>query len=491
NPPMIDPTIGPRWNGWGNGPSNLSFQAAAAAELTAAQVKALKLKWAFGFPDSFSAWSQPVVASERVFVGSQAGVFYSLAAASGCTYWQFKADAGIRGAASVVVLNDHVRAHAKYGVLFGDLSGRVYALNAQTGELLWEVQVEANPQARVTGSPVAFSGRYFVPMSGVDSVDENCCTFRGSLSALDVATGKILWKTYTIPTEPRPLRAPSGGGKPIWGPSGSAVWTPPLVDAKRGLVYAGTGDGYTGPAVNSDSLIAFDMESGAVRWSKQLTPDDVLIPSCDDARPCHEAGPNFDVGSPPMMMTVEGRDLIVVGQKSGVAYALDPDRQGAVVWQYRAGEGGIDGGIVWGSAALGTTAYFPVSDITSLKQGGLHAVDVATGRSRWIASPQTPLCGEVRYGCSAAQPVGISVLPGVLFAGSVDGGFRAYSSDDGSLLWQYDTNRDFQAVNGVAANGGSLIGAGPTVVAGMVFVNSGYGTNGGRAGNVLLAFSVQ
>jgi polyvinyl alcohol dehydrogenase (cytochrome) len=495
NPPMASPSSEPEWNGWGNSPSNSSSQSAAAAAMTVAQVKSLKLKWAFGFPDSFSAWSQPVVASERVFIGSQAGIFYSLAARSGCTYWQFKADAGVRSAASVVALDPGVqrRTGAKYGVLFGDMSGRVYALNANTGELLWKVRVESHPLARITGSPVAFAGRYFVPMSGVEEVDAGsaCCTFRGSLSALDVATGKILWKTHTIPTEPKLLHVTSREGQEIWGPSGSAVWTPPLLDRKRALVYVGTSDSYTGPAVNSDAIIAFDMETGAMRWSKQLTPDDVLIRGCerqDEAR-CHfEGGPNYDIGSPPMMVTAKGKDLIVVGQKSGVAYALDPDRDGAIVWRYRAGEGGINGGIVWGSAALGTTAYFPVSDITSARQGGLHAVDVTTGTRVWVALPPTPLCGEVRYGCSAAQPVGIGVFPGVLFAGSVDGGFRAYSSDNGALLWQYDTNRDFATVNEVAANGGSLIGSGPTIVDGMVFVNSGYGMNGGRAGNVLLAF---
>jgi len=494
--PMTNPSSGPEWNGWGNSPSNSSSQSAAAAALTVAQVKSLKLKWAYGFPDSFSAWSQPVVVSHRVFIGSQAGVFYSLEAATGCTYWQFKADGGIRAAASIVVFDTvaQKRTKATYGVLFGDMTGRVYALNADSGELLWKVRVESHPLARITGSPVAFSGRYFVPMSGVEEVDgaSSCCTFRGSLSALDIATGKILWKTHTIPTEPKLLRGTSKEGQPIWGPSGSAVWTPPLIDEKRGLVYAGTSDSYTGPAVNSDAIIAFDMESGAMRWSKQLTPDDVLIRGCESqagAR-CHfEGGPNFDIGSPPMLVTVKGKDLIVVGQKSGVAYALDPERQGAVVWKYRAGEGGINGGIVWGSASLGTIAYFPVSDITSAKQGGLHAVDVATGAPRWVAEPQPPLCGQVRYGCSAAQPVGISVFPGVLFAGSVDGGFRAYSSEDGALLWQYDTNKDFTTVNEVVANGGSLIGSGPTIVDGMVFVNSGYGMNGGRAGNVLLAFA--
>ncbi|MFZ6658995.1 PQQ-binding-like beta-propeller repeat protein [Undibacterium sp. TJN19] len=503
NPAMPDPEGEPQWNGWGNGLANASFQSEKNAGINADSVKDLKLKWAFGFADSFSAWSQPVVASNRIFVGSQAGIFYSLSAPTGCAFWQFKTEAGVRGAASIVEFSKQAQIQHKtrFGVLFGDMSGNVYALNAATGKLLWKVRVDAHPKARITGSPTLFEDRYFVPMSSWSTVGEpgeDCCTFRGSLSALDVSTGKILWKTYTIPEEARLLDNVTPQGKPIWGPAGSAIWSPPLVDAKRQLVYAGTGNSYTGAPVNSDSMIAFDMKTGSIRWTRQLTPDDVWVPGCknDDASRCQvHSGPNFDIASPAMMVSAKQaaggeRDLIVVGQKSGVAYALDPDQKGAIVWQYRVGEGGTGGGIVWGSATLGATVYFPLSDMTSPVPGGLHAVSIETGQARWVAAPGPLLCGSIRYGCNAAQPVGISVIPGVLFAGSVDGGFRAYSSENGSLLWEYDTNKKFQTVNGVAAEGGSLIGSGPTIAGGMVFVNSGYGTNGGRAGNVLLAFSI-
>ena len=502
NPEMPDPLESPQWNGWGNSVTNSSFQSANAAGLNVQSVPELKLKWAFGFPDSFSAWSQPVVASSRLFVGSQAGIFYSLSAATGCTYWQFKADGGIRGAASVVTFDSQAqkRLGTKFGVLFGDMSGKVYALDAGTGKLLWKVSADSHPKARITGSPVLYEGKYYVPMSSWSTVgapEEGCCTFRGSLTALDAATGKRLWKAYTIPGAAKLLKAATPSGKAIWGPSGSAVWSPPLIDAKRGLVYVGTGNSYTAPAINSDSIVAFDLRDGKLRWARQLTPDDIWVAGCnrEDKSQCHtQTGPDFDIGSPPMMVKDQSsgvpRDLIVVGQKSGVAYALDPDRKGTVVWQYRAGEGGMGGGIVWGSAAMESTVYFPLSDITTPQPGGIHAVAAATGERRWAKLPEQPICGTVRYGCNGAQPVGISVIPGVLFAGSLDGGFRAYSTEDGSILWQYDTNKEFTTVNEVAANGGSLIGSGPTIAGGMVFVNSGYGTNGGRSGNVLLAFSI-
>lgn len=499
NPAMRDPDAAPRWNGWGNGAANASFQPAASAGIDADNVKRLKLRWAFGFPDSFSAWAQPVFASDRVFVGSQAGMFYSLSAQTGCTYWTFAADAGVRGAASVVTFDDAAsKLHGtRYGVLFGDMAGNAYALDAGSGKLLWKAKVDAQPKARITGSPVLAGGRYLVPMSSWSTVaepGENCCTFRGSLSALDVVTGKLLWQSHTIPDKARLLDSVTEAGRPIWGPSGAAIWAPPLVDAKRQLVYVGTGNSYTGNAVNSDSVLAFDLANGALRWAVQLTPDDVWVRGCaeaDRANCAFQSGPNLDIASPPMMVEAGGRELIVVGQKSGVAYALDPEREGALVWRYRAGEGGTAGGIVWGSAALGATVFFPVSDMTTTAPGGLHALDAGSGKRLWTTTPGELLCGSVRYGCNAAQPVGISVVPGVLFAGSVDGGFRAYASDDGKLLWEFDTNRDFDTVNGVAATGGSLIGSGPTVGGGMVFVNSGYGTNGGRAGNVLLAFSIE
>jgi polyvinyl alcohol dehydrogenase (cytochrome) len=325
--------------------------------------------------------------------------------------------------------------------------------------------------------------------------DYECCTFRGSLTALDVKTGAVVWKTYTIAQEPKP-RGKSSTGKQLWGPSGSAIWTAPTVDAKRKLIYAATGNTYSDPdQPSSDAVIAFDMATGKIRWMKQATPKDTFIIGCrpGSTNPnCPaESGPDHDFGNSPILTTFAGRDLIVIGQKSGVGYAMDPDKKGEIVWQYRAGEGGALGGIEWGSAVDGENAYFPVSDITRPKPGGMHAVSLKTGQRVWYTPPPPPACGAPGRGCNAAQSAAITVIPGVVFSGSNDGALRAYATKDGAILWTFDTNREFPTVNGVPARGASMQGPGPAIAGGMLYVCSGYGAFGGRPGNVLLAFGVE
>ncbi|MEO0443665.1 MAG: PQQ-binding-like beta-propeller repeat protein, partial [Pseudomonadota bacterium] len=498
NASPIDASL-PEWNGWGASERNQSYQAAGST-INAENVKHLSLAWAFGFKDSYSAWAPPVSFGGRLFVGSQAGLFYALDAKTGCTLWQFSAESGVRAGASVAtVVSEQAGAHVtEYHVLFGDLSGNLYSLNAESGELLWKVELEAHPKARVTGTPLLYEDRIYVPMSSWSTVGgehfQGCCIFRGSLSSVDVKTGKVYWKTYTIPDEPKPLNIVSRDGHDLFGPSGAAIWSPPALDVKRQLIYIGTGNTYTGEAINSDAVLALNISDGHIKWSQQLTPNDVWVPGCKnrhDDRCKLKKGPNFDIGSPPMLVSISSKkDLIIVGQKSGVAYALNPDEKGEIVWRYRAGKGGEAGGIVWGSAADKNYAYFPVSDLTTPNPGGLHAVKLDNGKPVWHKKVNHLMCGSRRYGCNAAQPVGVSVAPGLIFAGALDGGFRAYSSESGEILWEFNSNLEFKTVNNVTANGGSLAGVGPTIVGDMVYVNSGYGTNGGRVGNVLLAFKV-
>jgi polyvinyl alcohol dehydrogenase (cytochrome) len=196
--------------------------------------------------------------------------------------------------------------------------------------------------------------------------------------------------------------------------------------------------------------------------------------------------------------TPSGRDTIVIGQKSGVGWALDPDAQGAVLWQYRAGNGGPLGGMEWGSATDGELAFFPVSDVIDGQQrpvpssqaGTLHAVNVSDGTSVWVARPAAPACGTPQRNCGIALSAAISVIPGAVFAPSIDGAVRAFSTRDGSVLWTFDANRNFETVNGVKANGGAFDGGGASVVNGMVFIGSGSGGTAGRPGNVVLAFGL-
>jgi len=493
---LADLTKGPRWTGWGVDPENTRFQKHAGFDADA--VSRLKLKWAFGFPDATTAYSQPAVAGGRVFVGSATGVVYSLDATSGCAYWSYTAPAAVRTAITVGAV--HLGATSWPAVFFGDLTATVHALDASTGAPLWTRKLDAHEYARITGAPALHANRLYVPVSSWEEAaggraGYQCCTFRGSVAAVDVSTGAVIWQTYTIADPPRPTRKTPAGTQ-LYGPSGAAVWTTPTVDSARRVIYVGTGNAYSEPATDrSDAILALDMDSGKIRWSRQITPNDVFVINCRGANPnCpQEVGPDFDFGSSPILRrTSEGRSILLVGQKSGVAYGLDPDREGAVVWQFRAGSGGVLGGIEWGMAADEENLYIPVSDLLgpSDTPRGLFAVRIADGKKVWHTPAPAVNCTGGR-GCVGAQSAAISVIPGVVFAGSVDGHLRAYSTRDGHVMWAFDTAREFETVNRIKANGGSIDAAGPVVVDGMVFTNSGYGQWRGKPGNVLLAFEIQ
>jgi len=482
-----------RWSGWSPAPTNTRFQPADQAGLSAATVPKLTLKWTLGFPDASVAWAPPTVADGRVFVGSQNGTVYALNARTGCIHWTFSANGGVRTAIAV----SPSRGSNPSLIYFGDTAANAYALDATTGKVVWTRKVDDHPFARITGSPTYHNGRLYVPVSSYEEAQGAdpqypCCTFRGSVSALDATTGRVVWKTYMIPDAAQP-RGKSTAGITLYGPSGSGIWSAPTVDEKRRTLYVATGNTYSAPAQpSSDAVVALDLESGSIKWMKQVTPNDVFLTGCRAGNPnCPETnGPDVDFGSPPMLARAGGRDLIVIGQKSGVGFAMDPEKHGEIVWQYKAGQGSTLGGIEWGGAVDETRAYFAVSDILTPKPGGLHAVNLATGERVWYAPPPAAACGTER-GCNVAQSAAVTLIPGVIFSGSSDGALRAYSTTDGSVLWQFDSNREFETINGVPAKGASMIGPGPAIANGMVFANSGYGGFGGRPGNVLLAFGVE
>ncbi|HVT93247.1 MAG TPA: PQQ-binding-like beta-propeller repeat protein [Bryobacteraceae bacterium] len=483
------------WNGWGADLENSRFQPAARAGLGAADVPRLKLKWAFGFPQTFSVFGQPSVVGGRLFFGSSSGDVYSLDSQSGCQYWTFRASSTVRTAITAAPLPD-----GGYAAYFGDTQAFVYALDAQTGTLLWKTHIDDHKMARITGAPKLVAGRLYVPVaSGVEEMAAAqqgypCCTFRGSLVALDAQSGKQVWKTYTIPDAPRETGVSASGTKKF-GPAGVSIWNSPTIDRKRKLIYAGTGNDYTEPRTPySDAVFAFDMDTGAVRWVKQLTPGDAwnggcITPSKHACPP--NAGEDTDIGASPVLITVNGRDILVVGQKSGVVYGIDPAHKGNILWQTRVGHGGALGGIMWGLAAEGGRAYVPLSDYAGEaldSGGGIFALTLSDGKVAWKVPPAKPACVGKR-GCSPAQMAPATLIPGVVFSGSMDGHLRAYASGDGAVIWDFDTLGDFATVNGVAAHGGSLNATGATVAGGLVFANSGYGQLGGMPGNVLLAFS--
>ncbi len=500
--PMADPARGPMWNGWGVDSGNSRYQPAAAAGLTAAQVPNLKLKWAFGFPNGTSAFGQPAVAGGRVFVGSDNGFLYAIDAETGCGHWSFQADGSIRTAVSIGPIG--TAAAPRFAVYFGDLKGYVYAVDAENGTQIWKHRADTHPMARITGAPALHEGRLYVPLSSLEEGSGGnpryeCCTFRGGVVAYDAKTGAEIWRVYTIPSAPKALKKNSVGTQ-LYGPAGAAVWSAPTIDAARGVLYVATGNAYNDPfAESSDAIIAYDLRTGRMRWSKQVLAKDTYVIGCGPNAPtrdnCPEAtGPDFDFGNSPILRRLpNGRSIITIGQKSGEAWGLDPDREGAIVWQHKVGKGSALGGMEWGSAADDQYGYFPTADAQfgATEAGGLHALRLTTGEEVWRWKPTADTQPGARNTVQA-NSAAISVIPGVVFSGATNGMMRAYSTTDGKVIWEVNTAQEYTTVNGVPAKGGAINGPGPVIAGGMMFTNSGYSYLGtGLSGNVLLAFAPQ
>ena len=470
------------WNGWADA-ANTRF--AKSSGLTPQTVPKLKVKWAFGFPGATTAFGNPSVTGGRVFVGDANGVVYALDARTGCTYWSYNAAAGVRAAPVV----------GGQSVFLGDLRGNVYALNLVTGALLWKVRADDHPMTVITGSPKLDAGRLYVPLSGRDesiaaiNPSYECCTFRGSVVALDSSSGKRIWQAYTIRDEPK-VTGQNAKGTKTSGPSGAVPWSSPTLDTKARVLYIGTGVNYSNPPTDtSDAILAFDMDTGRLLWSRQLTAADSYNFACgaEDNTNCPKLPfVDYDFGHSPVLRN----RVLFAGDKGGTVYALDADQRGKLLWKQKIASGGVNGGFMWGAASDDQVAYIGISDFTPGKPeigGGLVAFQLKTGEKLWMTPAPKPACIGTP-GCSAAQPAPVTAIPGVAFLGSSDGHLRAYETAKGGIIWDFDTARDFQTVNGANAHGGSIISTGAVVAGGMLYVTSGYGGNG-MPGNVLLAFS--
>jgi len=500
----------PAWTGWSTTPENWRFQPAKQAGLSATDVSNLKLKWAFGIPNVRIVRSQPASYHGRVYVGGNDGTVYSLDGFTGCTFWATKVASPVRSGIVVglVSLNNAVVSFRSVGnteaVFFGDAAGNVYALDFGNGQLLWAVRADDHPNATITGTPTFYNWRLYVPVSSGEEgarrrAEYECCTFRGSVVAFDAATGKKIWQGY-MATDAPAVVGKTKEGHNIYAPSGMAIWSSPTIDADKRRVYVGTGDNYSEPDTKtSDAVVALDLDTGKIVWSRQFDKDDVYKIDCGD--PPREGcspptNPEFDLGASPILVDLgHKKRVLILGQKSGLVYAVDPDADGQMLWHARVGVGGLLGGVQWGPATDGTDVYVAVSDLAfegrgpdPTKGGGISAYRVSDGKLLWHTPP--PGCGD-RRPCSPAQSQAVTAIPGAVFSGSIDGHLRAYDTRDGKIIWDFDTAREFVTVNSVAAHGGSLDVGGPIVAGGMVFVVSGYPGFGAMPGNVLLAFSAK
>lgn len=486
------------WNGWGGGVGNTRHRAGESI-LTKGNVDQLELKWAFAYPDATRARSQPVVTEEVTFIGSQEGTIFALDNTNGCPWWTFSADAEVRGAIFV----DTDDQGTPETLLFGDFAGSAYAISAQTGELIWKREVHEHPQATITGSVIAHEDSLLVPVSSLEvllaaRVGYPCCSFRGAVVALSISSGEELWRTYTT-DEPRPTIL-STAGTQQFGPSGAPIWSSPTVDADRNLVYVGTGENYSSPANGySDAVLAMDMASGEIVWAAQLTKDDAWNGACSRGTPnCpEEDGPDYDIGAAPILTRDgDGREIILVGQKSGMVYALDPANGGELIWEQRAGSGGTMGGIHYGMSTNGEKLFVGVSDLPTnnpynvgAAHPGVHALDVSTGEILW-RNDLPNNCEEDPFLCWPGISAAVSSTSDLVFAGGLDGILRALDTDNGDILWETNTRQSFGLRNGIEAKGGSIESDGPVIVNGQVFITSGYEKWAESPGNVLLVYSL-
>ncbi len=506
DPPLADPAAAPSWNGWSAEPGNTRFAARKTSGLTPADVPHLRLKWSFGFPGGGgTAYGQPTVAAGRIFIGGDNGYVYSLDASSGCVYWSFQAKAGVRTAPVINSVKSH--GSTRYAVFIGDMRANVYALDAETGEQLWTARADDHLTSRIGGAPAIHQGVIYVPVSSSEEAAAamstyECCTFRGSVVALDAESGRQIWKSYTIPGEIKPTRKKANGTQ-LYGPAGGAVWNSATIDPQRGVLYIGTGDAYTDPAApTTDAVEAMDLKTGNIRWSFQTLAGDAWILGCpsptQDEKCPKKTGPDHDVGASPILTKLtNGRTVLVVTPKSGTVFALDPDHQGALIWKLSLTDriAATNGLIALGGTVDSRNLYLGLED------GTFTAIDLATGRTLWTARLQSldelgppNSMGEPRTkaGLRFGQSAAATGIPGVVFTGGWDGIFRGLSTRDGKVLWQFNTAQSFNTANGVTARGGSMGGPGATVVNGMVYVTSGYVMFGGAMpGNVLLAFAAE
>ena len=394
------------WNGWSTDPRNWRFQPDPG--LAPSDIPRLKVKWAFSYDGG--KYGQPTIVGGRLFLTSMSGAVYSLDAKTGCMFWRFTRSTPARTTISVGPAPGV--APSGYAAYFGDLSAIVYAVDAASGALLWKTRVDPHPRSVLTGAPPLFKDQLYVPVSsweeGVASVAHySCCTFRGSVVALDTATGKIVWKTFAIEQPAAPSRKNSTGTQ-MYGPAGAAVWSAPMIDTGRNRLYFATGNSYTDVMEGrSDAVIAVDLTSGEVVWRHQLTRGDNSLSGCGPGRQlvnCPSTlGHDYDFGASPILLTLPtGKDILLAGQKSGPVFGINPDT-GEVLWRTQVGIGGFLGGIEWGMASDGSRLYVANTDVLAAETGrpGLFALDPATGKDLWYTpSPHAGATGPA--GCPAS-----------------------------------------------------------------------------------------
>ncbi|MDE0931764.1 MAG: PQQ-binding-like beta-propeller repeat protein [Halioglobus sp.] len=489
-------------NSWGIDHRNTRYQ--PASSLNAENAANLELKWAYGLahetPRSF-----PLVTKDTIFVGDSNHGLLALERETGCERWVYEHDGLIT---SAIIPGNIRRAKAKDQpiLVFADRFSGVYAVDAQTGQLVWHITLQDHLVPLYSGTPLVTNDTVFVPISSLEvglAVNPfyGCCTTSGGMAAFDINTGEKKWYLPTI-EEAAKVRGSHFGFVDEWGPSGAPVWGAPTYDSKRNWLFFGTGQNYSHPTTDtSDAIFAVDAASGEVQWVKQFTANDAFNAACtvslNHPNCAQPTGPDVDFGAPTLLAhTPDGKDILLAGQKSGDVHAMNPDT-GELLWSRKLGRGGIIGGVHWGLAVNESTGtvFVPINDRSAMNYPspgtptpGLYALDIESGEPLWQFSRNSRCDDEqCMYGLSSA----ITATNDIVITASMDGYLEVINAADGKLLWSHDSWKTYESVNGVTVKGGSFDTHGPMIADDQVMVSSGYRyISNQRGGNAFLVFQV-
>ena len=419
--------------------------------LEARNVRDLELKFRLAAAGATEKRGAPAVTAQAIFLTS-GNELQAVNRLTGCQYWSYTTTAGggqFRSASILYVPEVAIGADSPATVFAADFNGYVYALNAKSGELLWQTFVGTDEFFHfVTGGMQYHQGKLFVPVSSKEVlaalfVPGPCCSSHGMLVALDAASGESLWEYHTT-AEATEVILP---GSRI-GPNGATVWATPTLDVARNAIYIGTAQNYTEPITNtSDAIISLDMDTGVVNWIFQARSNDAWNGNCgvpNSLRCADPEGFDFDFGAAPILV----RDsTIIAGDKGGVIYSLQADT-GALNWSTKIGRGSTLGGIHWGMAVDEQRVYAAATDfsidkatggLSELVEGatpGIYALNLDNGAIDWEIHPMHVHEGLGTHSLFSAS---LSVSNDLLFGGSLDGVVRAFRTEDGEELWAFDT----------------------------------------------------
>lgn len=483
-------------------------------EFTASAVARLQLKWSYAYPGGAAG---PVTqAGDSLFLAGT-GYVVALNAERGCAQWAYPTQGRIVRAVTVVAFDDSSgrdKNAASSVALFGDDTGTVFALNAASGAILWQTNVENHVLTRITSAPTVYDGIVYIPLSSMEDPlthDKSyfCCSARGGVAAVDLRSGRLLWKQHHITeslaslvlesqhhstqSAAAPPSKEHASGQFQQGPAGASTYTPLTIDAKRGVVYATTAEeyGFTG-AAGPYSVIAYDLQTGKRAWEQSFLPE-----PDERSRICAERVTDcrnfFSMGTSVLIHPLpDGKDILVVGQKSGKVYGIDPNLGGKVLWSTQVSEGGDLGGVMYGLGADDKKIYVPISDVDSPEQrltGSLVALNPANGEVVWrTKAPQAACNWDKSQNCIAGQVAAVTVVSDMVFAGFWDGYVRIYATGDGRLLREIDTAIEYDGVNGTAS-GGQVSGYPITVGRDALYITSG-ASSIMKSGNALLVYTV-